>query len=77
MSYQCNVNRVQDAGTMPVRCRYVLKTENNPCVSLAIKASMISFKVSELDLIALKRNSVKILDNTIVIVVIAKGTQGM
>ena len=37
---------------------------------------MISFKVSELDLIALKRNSVKILNNTIMIVLIAKGTQG-
>ena len=37
---------------------------------------MISFKVSELDLIALKQNSVNILNNTIMIVVVAKGTQG-
>ena len=47
-----------------------------PCLPLAIKAIMISFKVSQLDLIALKRNSVQILNNTIMIVVIAKGTQG-
>ena len=38
---------------------------------------MISLKVSELDLIALKRNSAKILNNTIMIVLIAKGTQGL
>ena len=37
---------------------------------------MISFKVSELDLIAVKRDSIKILNNTIMIVLIAKGTQG-
>ena len=48
-----------------------------PCVPLVIKAIMISFKVSELDLIALKRNSVKIFNNTIMIVLIAKGTQGL
>ena len=47
-----------------------------PCVPLAIKAIMISFKVSQLDLIALKRNNVKISNNTIMIVLIAKGTQG-
>ena len=44
--------------------------------SFGNQAIMISFKVSELDLIALKRNSVKILNNTIMIVLIAKGTQG-
>ena len=38
---------------------------------------MISFKVSQLDLIALKLNNVKISNNTIMIVLIAKGTQGM
>ena len=48
---------------------------NELCVPLAIKAIMISFKVSDLDLIALKRNSVKILNNAIMIVLIAKGTQ--
>ena len=37
---------------------------------------MISFKVSQLDLIALKRNNIKISSNTIMIVLIAKGTQG-
>ena len=37
---------------------------------------MISFKVSQLDLIALKLNNVKISNNTIMIVLIAKGTQG-
>ena len=37
---------------------------------------MISFKVSQLDLIALKRNNVKFSNNTITIVLIAKGTQG-
>ena len=47
-------------------------------IPLAIKAIMISFKVSELDnldLIALKRNSVKIVNNAIMIILIAKGTQ--
>ena len=43
---------------------------------LAMKAIMISFKVIEMNLIALKQNSVKILNNAIMIVVIAKGTQG-
>ena len=37
---------------------------------------MISFKVSQLYLISLKRNNVKISNNTIMIVLIAKGTQG-
>ena len=44
-----------------------------PCVPLAIKAIMISLKISELDLIALKRTSVKIVNNMIAL--IAKGTQ--
>ena len=50
---------------------------DDPCVPLAIKTIMISFKVSHLDLIALKRNNVKISNNTIMIVLVAKGTQGM
>ena len=54
----------------------VLFDLHSPCVPLKMKAIMNSFKVSELDLIALKRNSVKMLDNAIMIVVIAKGTQG-
>ena len=38
---------------------------------------MISFKASQLDLIALKRNNVKMSNNTIMIVLIAKGMQGL
>ena len=53
-----------------------VKDLDSPCVPLAIKTIMISFKVSQLDLIALKRNNVKISNNTIMIVLIAKGTQG-
>ena len=55
---------------------YQNKRAFKPCVPLAIKAIMISFKVSQLDLIALKLNNVKISNNTIMIVLIAKGTQG-
>ena len=38
---------------------------------------MTSFEISQLDLITLKRNSVEILNNTVMIALIAKGTQGM
>ena len=46
------------------------------CVPLASKAIMISFKVSQLYIISLKRNNVKISNKTIMIVLITKGTQG-
>ena len=56
---------------------HVIDGGYGPSVPLAIKAIMISFKVSQLYLISLKRNNVKISNKTIMIVLIAKGTQGV
>ena len=53
-----------------------LQWPNSHCVPLAIETIKISFKVSQLDLIALKLNNAKILNKTIMIVLIAKGKQG-